>query len=216
VLASEMEAAHLFVLGAVHGGAPTDVAAWRSGAARVRCAALLAVIGTPEAGIASLDEETAAEERLIDVGLGGVAELARRERGPAARVSTLDHVSIAVTSLARSRAFYDAALAPLGIRALMHHGSHVGYGRGQKPELWLVEGGASYHRPEQLAPITPVHVALAARSRAEVDAFHAAALGAGGTDFGRPGPRPEYHARYYGAFVLDPDGHNVEAVIHGG
>jgi predicted lactoylglutathione lyase len=63
-------------------------------------------------------------------------------------------------------------------------------------------------------PITPIHVALIARSRAEVDAFHKAALAAGGKDFGAPGLRPEYHASYYGAFVLDPDGHNIEAVIH--
>ncbi|MDB4931147.1 MAG: Lactoylglutathione lyase [Myxococcaceae bacterium] len=127
----------------------------------------------------------------------------------------LDHVSLMVSDYARAKEFYARALAPLGIKLLMEHGEAGGFGR-TKPELWIARGPASYQTAAQVATITPVHVALAAASRADVDAFHAAALAAGGRDFGAPGPRPEYHARYYGAFVLDPDGHNIEAVIHGG
>ena len=78
----------------------------------------------------------------------------------------------------------------------------------------LGAGPSSFQRPEHLAPITPVHIAFTARSRDEVNAFYEAAIAAGGKDFGAPGVRPEYHANYYGAFVLDPDGHNVEAVYH--
>jgi predicted lactoylglutathione lyase len=77
------------------------------------------------------------------------------------------------------------------------------------------QGVTRFQTEEQLKLITPVHVAFVARSRAEVDAFHAAAVAAGGRDHGAPGPRPEYHPGYYGAFVLDPDGHNIEAVTHG-
>ncbi len=126
----------------------------------------------------------------------------------------LDHISLNVTDYARSRAFYQEALAPLGIELIMEFGKAGGFGRDGKPELWITEGVTSFQAPEQLAPITPVHVCLSARSRAEVDAFHAAALAAGGRDFGAPGLRAEYHPGYYGAFALDPDGHNVEAVIH--
>ena len=127
----------------------------------------------------------------------------------------IDHMGLSVTDIARSKAFYAAALAPLGIKQLMDFGMAVGFGKGRKPELWLGQGPASYQKPEHLAPITPVHVCLAAATRDEVDAFHAAALAAGGRDFGKPGLRPEYHATYYGAFVLDPDGHNIEACVHG-
>ena len=97
----------------------------------------------------------------------------------------------------------------------MDFGNAVGFGREDKPDFWLGAGPASYQKPEHLKLITPVHIALAARSRAEVDAYYAAAIEAGGTDFGKPGLRPEYHPNYYGAFVLDHDGHNVEAVYHG-
>lgn len=131
-------------------------------------------------------------------------------------MSILDHVSVFVTDLERSKAFYTAALAPLGITPILSFPGACGFGRDHKPELWIGTGPATFQRPEHVAAITPIHVAIAARSRAEVDAFHAAALAAGGRDFGPPGPRPEYHPGYYGAFVLDPDGHNVEAVIHGG
>ncbi len=123
----------------------------------------------------------------------------------------LDHVSLAVADFARSRAFYQAALAPLGIRVLMGVDaagsgarSHIGFGDSH-PFFWIGDG-----EPARRG----VHVAFRAPTRAVVDAFHAAALAAGGIDNGAPGPRPHYHAQYYGAFVLDPDGHNIEAVCH--
>lgn len=126
----------------------------------------------------------------------------------------LDHVSVMVSDYQRSRAFYTKALAPLGIKLLMEFGNIAGFGR-DKPELWIGVGPASFQTPEQLAPITPIHVALRAATREQVDAFHDAALKAGGRDFGGPGLREIYHPKYYGAFVLDPDGHNIEAVHHG-
>jgi catechol 2,3-dioxygenase-like lactoylglutathione lyase family enzyme len=127
-------------------------------------------------------------------------------------MSLFDHVALLVSDYARSKAFYDRALAPLGVKPLVHCGKSCGYGR-EEADFWLGEGPTSFHKPEHLQAITPVHVAFAARSRSEVDAFHNAALEAGGRDFGAPGFRPEYHANYYGAFVLDPDGHNIEAVF---
>lgn len=131
-------------------------------------------------------------------------------------MAILDHVTLMVSDFARSKAFYEKALAPLGITPIMEFGKSCGFGRDRKPEFWIGEGPTSFQTAEQLESITPTHLAFAARSRAEVDAFHAAALEAGAKDFGPPGPRPQYHPGYYGAFVLDPDGHNVEAVIHGG
>jgi catechol 2,3-dioxygenase-like lactoylglutathione lyase family enzyme len=125
----------------------------------------------------------------------------------------LDHITVHVRDYARSKKLYEQALAPLGIRTLMEFGSAGGLGR-SRPELWLSQGPASYATAEQLAIITPIHIALAAKTRAEVDAFYKAALEAGATDFGPPGLRSEYHPTYYGAFVLDPDGHNLEAVCH--
>jgi catechol 2,3-dioxygenase-like lactoylglutathione lyase family enzyme len=116
---------------------------------------------------------------------------------------TLDHVTLRVRDLTRSRAFYVAVLAPLGISVLMEEQGAVGFGKSGKPQFWL--GPAD-------APSGPMHVAFVAANRAEVRAFYAAALAAGGTDNGPPGLRPQYHANYYGAFVLDPDGNNAEAV----
>ncbi len=116
----------------------------------------------------------------------------------------LDHVVINVSDLATSKRFYELALAPLGISALMEFPGTAGLGTGGKPELWLRPGSGAEH----------VHVAFVSPDRATVDAFHAAALAAGGTDNGGPGVREIYHPGYYGAFVLDPDGHNVEAVCH--
>lgn len=120
-------------------------------------------------------------------------------------------MSIAVRDLCKSLAFYEKALAPLGIQRLMAYGGtdqlpdHVGFGDDQKPYFWLGRG----------EPIQGyVHIAFSAASRDEVDAFHQAALAAGGRDNGPPGLRPHYHPGYYGAFVLDPDGCNVEAVHH--
>ncbi len=130
-------------------------------------------------------------------------------------MSILDHLGINVSDHARARAFYDQALAPLGITPAMNYGLATGYGRGPKPDFWISEGKTRTQTDEQVRVITTVHVCFAARSRAEVDAFYEAALAAGGRDNGKPGVRSEYHDNYYGAFVLDPDGHNVEAVIHG-
>jgi catechol 2,3-dioxygenase-like lactoylglutathione lyase family enzyme len=129
-------------------------------------------------------------------------------------MSLLDHVSLTVVDIARSKAFYERALAPLGVKKIMDFGHAAGFGRDDKPSFWLGEGPASFQKPEHLKLITPTHLAFTARNRAEVDAFHAAALEAGGKDFGAPGIRTEYHPNYYGAFILDLDGHNVEAVFH--
>ena len=123
----------------------------------------------------------------------------------------IDHITFGVTDFARSVAFYDQAFAPLGVTRLFtvpeEHTDGVkvtGYGD-TRPWFWIAEEDATTGK---------LHIALTAKSRAEVDAFHAAALAAGGIDNGAPGPRPHYHASYYGAFVLDPDGHNMEAVCH--
>jgi catechol 2,3-dioxygenase-like lactoylglutathione lyase family enzyme len=139
---------------------------------------------------------------------------ARVEHGIAGVMPVLDHITLNVTDYARSKAFYEKVLAPLGITAVMEYGLACGFGRNGKPDFWIGQGVAKFQKEEQLNPITPVHVCFAARSRAEVDAFHLAALAAGGRDHGAPGLRPEYHASYYGAFALDFDGHNIEAAIH--
>ncbi|MDB5215766.1 MAG: Lactoylglutathione lyase [Myxococcaceae bacterium] len=131
-------------------------------------------------------------------------------------MSLLDHVTVFVTDYQRSKAFYEKALAPLGVKPLMEFGSACGFGREKKPDFWIGQGPSSYQTAEQAKHVTPTHLAFAARSRDEVDAFYTAALAAGGRDFGAPGLREIYHPHYYGAFVLDPDGHNIEAVIHGG
>lgn len=117
-----------------------------------------------------------------------------------------DHVGLTVSDLDRSIAFYAAALAPLGVTELVRHGKFAGFGR-DRPQLWLGEG-------EPAQPSPRMHVAFSAVTRLEVDAFWRAAIGAGGVDHGAPGVRADYHPDYYGAFVLDPDGHNVEAVCH--
>jgi catechol 2,3-dioxygenase-like lactoylglutathione lyase family enzyme len=117
-----------------------------------------------------------------------------------------DHVGLTVADLERSRAFYRAALAPLGVTELAAYEGGVGFGR-EHPTFWLAEGD-----PAQPDPRT--HVAFAAVTRLEVDAFHRAAMEAGGVDNGPPELRAHYHPDYYGAFVLDPDGYNVEAVCH--
>lgn len=122
----------------------------------------------------------------------------------------LDHISLTASDLVRSKAFYDAALAPLGIQVLWPTDPEsivFGYGEAgtRKPYFWLAEGGPTTNR---------LHVAFTAATRDQVDAFYAAALAAGGRDNGPPGPRLQYHPGYYGAFVLDPDGLNIEAVCH--
>jgi len=118
----------------------------------------------------------------------------------------LDHVGLAVRDIAASRRFYEAALEPLGFSVVVEFGDPptLGIGLPRMPQVWLHEG----------EPAAPVHVAFHAHDRASVDAFHAAALAAGGRDNGAPGVRPHYHPSYYAAYALDPDGNNVEAVCH--
>jgi catechol 2,3-dioxygenase-like lactoylglutathione lyase family enzyme len=128
----------------------------------------------------------------------------------------LDHVTLFVSDYAKSKAFYEKALAPLSIHLIMEFGQAAGFGRDGKPDFWIGTGPTSFQTADHLKVITPTHVAFAAASRMEVEAFHVAALAAGGKDFGAPGVRAHYHPRYYGAFVLDPDGHDIEAVFHHG
>ncbi len=116
-----------------------------------------------------------------------------------------DHVGIGVSNLSESKAFFLQALAPLKVTLVMEGPYGVGIGQNNKPSLWLSQ---TQERPAHL------HIAFVAASRAEVDAFHKAALAAGGKDNGAPGLRPHYHPNYYGAFVIGPDGHNIEAVCH--
>jgi catechol 2,3-dioxygenase-like lactoylglutathione lyase family enzyme len=127
----------------------------------------------------------------------------------------VDHIGLNVKDYEVSKRFYRAALAPLGIELVMEFGTAAGFGKGGKPELWIGAGKTEFQTEEQVRTITPIHVALGAKSRADVDAFYKAAIAAGGKDNGAPGVREHYHPGYYGAFVLDPDGHNLEAVHHG-
>jgi catechol 2,3-dioxygenase-like lactoylglutathione lyase family enzyme len=118
----------------------------------------------------------------------------------------IDHVGLNVRDYARSKDFYVAALEPLGYGLLMEFEGRVGgFGRDDKPDFWIREG----------APQGVTHVAFAAADHEAVEAFYAAAITAGGEDNGPPGLRTIYHPGYYGAFVHDPDGNNVEAVNHG-
>ncbi|MBI3150189.1 MAG: VOC family protein [Betaproteobacteria bacterium] len=124
----------------------------------------------------------------------------------------IDHLGITVSKVSQATAFFSQALAPLGYSLIIEFtgeqaGGFIGAGFGvaPKPDFWISQG-----TPE----VPPVHVAFRAAKRTEVDAFYAAALAAGGRDNGRPGLRPHYHPSYYGAFVLDADGNNIEAVCH--
>jgi len=124
----------------------------------------------------------------------------------------LDHIGLGVSDFERAKAFYQTALAPLEISIIMEFSSgeatadaYCGFGKDDKPFFWIGAG-----QP----PRGSLHVAFLASDRPTVDRFHAAAIAAGGRDNGAPGLRPHYHADYYGAFVLDPDGHNIEAVCH--
>lgn len=124
----------------------------------------------------------------------------------------IDHTGVNITNPEKSQKFYESALAPLGYKKLMEVPKEftggkaaMGFGVPPKMDFWIGEG----------VPNTPrVHVAFRAETRAQVDAFYKAALAAGGKDNGAPGLRPHYHQDYYGAFVFDPDGHNIEAVCH--
>ena len=117
----------------------------------------------------------------------------------------IDHITLWARDLPASRRFYEAALAPLGFGLEFEHDGLLAFGSGESGRLILYAGER---------PVAGVHVAFSAPSREAVNAFHAAAVEAGGRDNGAPGPRPEYHAGYYGAYVFDPDGNNVEAVHH--
>ena len=123
----------------------------------------------------------------------------------------LDHIGFAVSSYGKSKAFYKAALKPLGMSLIMEVTAEMtgdfaaaGFGKDGKPFFWI---------SESKKPVGNLHIALTG-SRAQVDAFYKAALAAGGKDNGPPGIRAHYHSNYYGAFVHDPDGHNLEAVCH--
>ena len=117
----------------------------------------------------------------------------------------IDHIGLSVSDYARSKAFFAKALAPLSITLVKEVEGWAGFGRSGVPQFWFGKG----EKPQQ-----PMHVAFAAENRAQVRAFYQAALEAGGTDNGPPGIRAIYHPNYYGAFVIGPDGHNVEAVCH--
>jgi len=124
----------------------------------------------------------------------------------------IDHTGLVVSDYAKSKAFYTQALSAIGYALLMEfpasvtgHGDFAGFGEPPKPDFWISLG-----RPNKPA----IHVAFRVSARARVDAFYEAAMAAGGRDNGAPGLRPHYHRNYYGAFVLDPDGHNIEAVCH--
>lgn len=123
----------------------------------------------------------------------------------------IDHTGLNVSDFGKSKVFYVAALAPLGYQLMMELPASLapqgamGMGVPPKPDFWVAGG----------SPNSPaLHIAFRAASRAEVDAFYQAAMAAGGRDNGPPGVRAHYHPNYYGAFVLDPDGHNIEAVCH--
>lgn len=117
----------------------------------------------------------------------------------------IDHIGLSISNYERSRAFYSKVLAPLGIGLIMEHAGWAGYGRDGKPELWFGESEVIQK---------PMHIAFSAHDAEAVDAFYKAAIEAGAKDNGPPGIREIYHPNYYGAFIIDPDGHNIEAVCH--
>lgn len=117
----------------------------------------------------------------------------------------IDHIGLGLSDYEAGKTFFTAALAPLGITQIADVEGNAGFGRGHKPEFWISQG---------LGDPVRMHVAFAATDRAQVDQFYQAALAAGGLDNGAPGVRDIYHEHYYGAFVIGPDGINVEAVCH--
>jgi catechol 2,3-dioxygenase-like lactoylglutathione lyase family enzyme len=117
----------------------------------------------------------------------------------------IDHIGLAVSDYEKSKQFFSRALAPLGIQLVMEIQGWAGFGKAGKPEFWF----GPHTRVQQ-----PMHLAFVAENREQVRAFYEAAVGAGGTDNGPPGIREIYHPNYYGAFVIGPDGHNIEAVCH--
>jgi catechol 2,3-dioxygenase-like lactoylglutathione lyase family enzyme len=124
----------------------------------------------------------------------------------------IDHTGVIVSNFSASKAFYSHALAPIGYSLLIEfpaavtgHTSVAGFGVAPQPDFWISEGTPN---------VPSIHVAFRVASRALVDAFYQAGIAATGRDNGKPGLRPHYHPNYYGAFVLDPDGHNIEVVCH--
>jgi catechol 2,3-dioxygenase-like lactoylglutathione lyase family enzyme len=117
----------------------------------------------------------------------------------------IDHLGLSVADFESSKEFFSKALAPLGITQIVEYQGWVGFGKAGKPELWFGVGETAQ---------SPMHIAFTAESREQVDAFYQAAIQAGGKDNGAPGIREVYHPDYYGAFVIDPNGHNIEAVCH--
>jgi catechol 2,3-dioxygenase-like lactoylglutathione lyase family enzyme len=124
----------------------------------------------------------------------------------------IDHTGVLVSDFEKSKKFYTEILKPIGYQLLLEFPASVtgtvnvaGFGEPPKPDFWIAQGNPNNPR---------VHVAFRVGNRSLVDVFHQAALAAGGTDNGTPGVRPHYHSNYYGAFVLDPDGHNIEVVCH--
>ncbi len=132
----------------------------------------------------------------------------------------LDHINIRVADYERSKKFYQAVLAPLGYTLAMEGASGAGFGKEFIPDFWIKQGEPGSSKvavgtSEEAGCGGPaVHVAFAGADRKTVDAFYSAALAAGGRDNGAPGVRPNYHPNYYAAFVLDPDGYNIETVCH--
>jgi len=119
----------------------------------------------------------------------------------------IDHIGIAISDYDKSKLFYQSVLATLGIELVIEVQGWAGFGKKGKAEFWF---GPDEKTQE------PMHIAFAAKSRQQVDEFYKAAIAAGGLDNGKPGVREIYHPNYYGAFVIDPDGHNIEAVCHQG
>jgi catechol 2,3-dioxygenase-like lactoylglutathione lyase family enzyme len=132
--------------------------------------------------------------------LGVTAKSQDRENG-----MILDHIGLAVRDFGKSATFFRRALAPLGIQTVLEGEGWAMLGKDGRPQFWIGVHGI---------PPGPIHIAFAAENREQVRAFHRAALAAGGRDNGAPGIRTKYHPDYYGAFVFDPDGHNIEAVCH--
>jgi len=128
-----------------------------------------------------------------------------QNRGLGENGMILDHIGLAVRDFNKSATFFRRALAPLGIQTVLEGEGWAMLGKDGRPQFWIGVHGI---------PPGPIHVAFAAENREQVRAFHRAALAAGGRDNGAPGVRAKYHPDYYGAFVFDPDGHNIEAVCH--
>ena len=127
----------------------------------------------------------------------------------------LDHICIGVADYQKARDFYEKVLPTLGYGIMKEHENFGGFGRDGKPSFWIGQGAPGFYWDESHGVgRAPIHVAFTAGSREQVDEFYKAALAAGGKDYGAPGVREIYHPHYYGAFIIDLDGNNIEAVCH--